>query len=315
MRPSQLRIPLVTIALCALLSIAVLAQTAQEPAAAAQASPAPAAAYALRISAGDLIELGVFDTPELSGRLRVSEEGDVLLPVAGPMHVAGMTSGEAAAAVERRLLSADILKAPHVSIFITEYATQGVNVGGEVRNPGVYPLLGSHGLMDLISASGGLTPTAGRAVTIAHKSDPEHPIIVQFDTKPGSIAPAVDIRPGDSIVVSHSGIVYVVGDVGRAGGFLIEGNERLTVLQVLALAAGPNHSAAQNKSRIIRRTTTGRLEFPVPIKQIVSGKAVDPLLEDGDILYIPGSAGKAAAIRGAEAVIAITSGLIIYKGL
>lgn len=315
MRSSQLRKLLVAVSLCVLLTVSVLAQTAPPSASAPQAAPVPATAHALRISAGDLIELGVFDTPELSGRLRVSEEGDVLLPIAGAMHIAGMTSGEAAAAIEHRLLSADILKDPHVSVFITEYATQGVNVGGEVRTPGVYPLLGSHGLMDLIAASGGLAPTAGRAVTITHKSDPEHPIIVQIDTTPGSVSPSVDIQPGDTITVSHSGIVYVVGDVAKAGGFLIEGNQRLTVLQVLALASGPNHSAAQNKSRIIRKTTTGRMEFPVPIKQIIAGKAVDPMLEDGDILYVPGSAGKAAVLRGTEAAIAVTTGLIVYKGL
>lgn len=315
MRLSRLQI-LVMIAHCALLPFAMTAQVA--PPASAVTSPQttlPGDTHALRISAGDLIELGVFDTPELSGRLRVSETGDVLLPIAGEMRVAGMTAEEAAVAIERRLLSADILKRPHVSIFITEYATQGVNVGGEVRNPGVYPLLGSHGVGDLISAAGGVTVTAGKAVTIAHKSDPEHPIIVQLENKPGSIGPTIDIRPGDTIVVSRSGVVYVVGDVGKPGGFLIEGNDRLTVLQVLALAAGPNHTASQDKTRLIRKTTTGRLEFPVPVKQIINGKAVDPMVEDGDILYIPNNATKAAALRGVEAAIALTTGLIIYRGI
>ena len=271
--------------------------------------------HALRISSGDLIEIGGFDTPELSGKLRVNEAGEVMLPIAGAMHVSGMTSEEAAAAAENRLLTADILKNPHVSVFIMEYATQGVNVAGEIRSPGVYPLLGTHRLIDLISAAGGVTPSAGRAVTIAHKLDPEHPVIVQFNNKPGNIGPSVDVQPGDTIIVSRSGVVYVVGEVGKPGGFLIDGNERLSALQALSLAAGPSHSASQNKCRIIRKTATGRLEFPVPVKQIISGKAVDPLLEDGDILYVPSNLGKAATVRGAEAAIAIASGLIIYKGL
>jgi polysaccharide export outer membrane protein len=313
MRRSQLRTLLVMIALCALLPVALSAQNAA--AASPQAAPTPANAHALRISAGDLIELGVFDTPDLSGKLRVSESGEVMLPIAGAIHLAGMTSAEAAAAIEQRLLSTDILKNPHVSVFVAEYATQGINVGGEVRTPGLYPLLGNHQLMDLISAAGGVSPTAGKAVTIAHKSDPEHPVIVLLDSKPGSVGPAVDVLPGDTIMVSRSGVVYVVGDVGKPGGFLIEGNDRLTVMQALALSAGPNHSASPEKSRIFRKTTTGRMEFPVPIKQIVAGKAIDPMLEDGDILYIPYSASKAALARGAEAAIALTTGLIIYKGL
>jgi hypothetical protein len=53
----------------------------------------------------------------------------------------------------------------------------------------------------------------------------------------------------------------------------------------------------------------------VPVKEIISGKAVDPMLEDGDILYVPTNSGKAAAIRGTEAAIALATGLIIYKGI
>jgi len=314
MRLSRIRILLVMMALCGLIPFTAAAQ-ATPTTALPQAAPLSADSRALRISAGDLIELGVFDTPELSGKLRVSEAGEVMVPIAGALHVAGMTSEEAAAAVERQLLRADILKDPHVSIFITEYATQGVNVAGEVRNPGIYPLLGTHGVMDLISAAGGVTAAAGKSVTIAHKSDPEHPLVIQLDNKPGSIGSSVDIRPGDTILVARSGVVYVVGDVGKPGGFLLESNERLTVMQVLALASGTNHSAAQNKSRLIRKTTTGRLEFPVPVKEIISGKAVDPMLEDGDILYVPTNSGKAAAIRGTEAAIALATGLIIYKGI
>ena len=122
-----------------------------------QTAPAVGTAHALQISSGDLLELGVFDTPELSGRLRVNESGEITVPVAGTVRVSGMTSDQAAAAVEQKLRSADILKEPHASILIVEYATQGVTVTGEVRTPGIYPLLGSHGLVDLLSAAGGVS--------------------------------------------------------------------------------------------------------------------------------------------------------------
>jgi len=83
----------------------------------------------------------------------------------------------------------------------------------------------------------------------------------------------------------------------------------------LALAQGANRTAAENKSRILRKTTTGRLEIPLPLKQIVNGKVVDPLLEDGDILYVPSSTAKSATTRSVEAAIALTTGLIIYGRL
>ena len=113
-----------------------------------------------------------------------------------------------------------------------EYATQGVTVTGEVKNPGIYPLLGQHTLMDLISAAGGVTSKAGTVVTLTHKADVQHPQILHIDNRPGSVFTQVDIRPGDTVSVAHAGVIYVVGDVGRAGGFLIETGQ-LTALQSL----------------------------------------------------------------------------------
>jgi polysaccharide export outer membrane protein len=271
----------------------------------------PDAVHALRISSGDLLELGVFDTPELSGKLRVNEAGEITIPVAGAVRVSGMTSEEAAVAVERKLSSADILKDPHVSIFISEYATQGVTVAGEVKSPGIYPLLGSHGLLDMITAAGGVNQSASRIVTVTHRSDPGHPELVTLDNRPGSIATKIDIRPGDTIAVSRAGVAYVVGDVVKAGGFLIESNDRLSVLQVMALAGGGTRTAALDKARLIRKTPSGREELRVPLKAILNGKVVDIPMEDGDILFVPSSRGKVFAYRGVDSAVAITTGLAV----
>src|SRR5216683_5554297 len=94
-------------------------------------------AHALRISAGDLLDLNVFDTPELSTKLRVDEHGKISLPLAGVLSVSGMTAEQAGLAIEARLRQTDVLKDPHVAVTVLEYATQGVTVVGEVKNPGV----------------------------------------------------------------------------------------------------------------------------------------------------------------------------------
>jgi polysaccharide export outer membrane protein len=166
----------------------------------------------------------------------------------------------------------------------------------------------------MISAAGGLSTSAGRAVSITHRNDSAHPVIVAIDRSGAPNIP-VDLQPGDTISVSRSGIVYIVGDVGKAGGYLIEGNQRLTVLQALALAQGANRTASPNKTRLIRKTETGREEFMVPLRRIVYGRAVDPVLQDGDILYVPVSGAKSAMAKGTEAAIAVTTGLIIYGHL
>ena len=140
-----------------------------------------------------------------------------------------MTAEQAALAIAARLRQTDILKDPHVSITVSESATQGVTVLGEVKNPGVYPLLGSHGLLDLISASGGATPNAGKAVTVTHREDPNHPEIVKVESKPGSSgAVNVDIRPGDPLW-SRTRVSSMLWETSaNRVEFLIENNDRLT---------------------------------------------------------------------------------------
>jgi len=247
--------------------------------------------HALKISYGDLVEVKVFDTPELSGKLRVDDRGMLTLPLAGELRISGLTAEQAGREIESKLVSTDILKDPHVSVTVIEYATQGVTVLGEVKNPGVYPLLGAHTLLDLISAAGGMGPNAGKAITITHRDQPDKPEIVKVETKPGSTADFnIDVSPGDTIIVSHAGIVYVVGDVGKPGGFQIESNTRLTVLQAMALAQGANRTASLNSAKLLRNTDDGREELSVPIKKILYNKAPDQAMSDGDILFIPGSA-------------------------
>jgi polysaccharide export outer membrane protein len=294
------------------LAVGLLAIT---PFAFGQPNASDAAPPPLRISAGDLLSVDVFDTPELSAKLRVSEKGDVDLPVAGSIHVGGMTAEEAATSIENLLRDDVILKHPHVEVFIQEYATQGVSILGEVKNPGVYPNLGSHSLLDFISVAGGITPTAGKAVTITHKNDPGNPTIVQLDNSPDlPQRGAVAILPGDTIMVSRSGIVYVVGDLVKPGGFLIENNQRLTALQAIALAQGANRTAGLNGTRLIRKTPNGPQETHVQLRKILQGKEADLRLEDGDILFVPVSKGKTVAFQGIVSAVGLVTGLAVYRG-
>ena len=275
--------------------------------------PQPAPDSTLRIASGDLLELSVFDTPEFSGKLRVSETGDVLIPVAGSVHLAGLTASQAAGVIEDRFRQLDVLKAPHATIFILEYATQGVTVTGEVRAPGIYPLLGSHNLLDLISSAGGVTANAGHVIVITHRDSKVEPVLAQFDPKSGTVKNDVDIRPGDTLSVSRSGVVYVIGDVGRAGGYLIENNGHLTILQALALAQGTNRTAELKHTRLIRKTEVGREEYSINLKVMLQNKLPDWTLSDGDILYIPSSQAKYLGYRGIEAAVQVVSGIAIYK--
>src|SRR5204863_1798514 len=110
------------------------------------------------IGAGDLLRISVFGVKDFDIDTRVSARGSVSVPLIGNVQVAGLTTDEAQAVIEKRLIAGQFMLHPEVSVFEKEYATQGVSVLGEVQKPGIYPLLGSHGLFDVLSMAGGMTP-------------------------------------------------------------------------------------------------------------------------------------------------------------
>ena len=109
--------------------------------------------------------------------------GRRLFPLLGSVHLDGLTIEDAQSAIEKKLVDGGIMKFPHVTIFVSEYAS-GVSMLGLVQKPGIYPLLGSRQLYDMISAAGGLSPGAGRLVIVTHKEDPMNPITHTMTSDP-----------------------------------------------------------------------------------------------------------------------------------
>jgi polysaccharide export outer membrane protein len=266
------------------------------------------------IGAGDLVEMSVFDTPELSGKLRVSNTGDVILPLVGAVHLQGLTAGDAQTLIRQKFIAGGFLKDPQVTVFISEYATQGVSVVGEVHKPGNYPAFGTHRLLDYLSLAEGLTPMAGTAIVITHNGRPDQPQRVKMTA---GAAPQPDnnpeILPGDTIFVEKTGLVYVVGDVVRPGGFPMDHDEQLSILQAVALAQGVNYTAAKGSVRLIRTTPTGRQEIPINLKKIFASKAADIAMQDNDILFVPSSTARGALKAVVATAVPAAATATIYR--
>jgi polysaccharide export outer membrane protein len=304
-----------------LCSLHLLAQTpaigeAPQPAsaneiAATPQSPRLLAGSNVKLGVGDLIELSVFGVPDLSTKSRISGSGDVYLPLIDYVHIADLTTDEAQALIQKRLEDGGFVRSPHVSIFVDESASQAITLVGEVNHPGAYPAIGERHLFDLISAAGGLSDKAGRNVTIEHHGDAGQKAELQLSSNlVEDTQNNVEVFPGDTIIVSRAGIVYVVGDVQRPSGFRIEDNT-LSVLKALALAGGSTRTSALNKTRILRQTPNGVQEIPINLKKVLYAKAPDMALVKGDILFIPGSAAKAAAYRSADAAMSLSTSLAV----
>ena len=217
----------------------------------------------------------MFGVPDLSIKTRISGSGDIYLPLIDYVHVADLTTDEAQDLIQKRLEDGGFVRGPHVSIFVDESASQAITVVGEVARPGPYPAIGDRRLFDLISAAGGLSDRAGRNVTIEHRGNPDQKVHLQLSSNLAEDTQNnVDVFPGDTIIVSRAGIVYVVGDVNHPSGFLIEDNS-LTVLKALALAGGSTRTSALSKTRILRQTPNGVQEIPVHLKKVLYAKAPD----------------------------------------
>jgi polysaccharide biosynthesis/export protein len=266
----------------------------------------------VHIGPGDDLDISVYGLSDLSAHARVGDSGDVSLPLIGNLHLAGLSSDEAQALIEKRLVDGHFVNNPHVSVYVREYTTEGISLMGEVNRPGVYSALGTHRLLDLIESGGGLTNKAGTIVTVVHRDDPQHPIILTLSSNAGKTAENnIELLPGDTIVVSKAGIVYVVGEVNRPGGFVMEDNV-ITASQVLAMAAGPTHMAALNGTQMIRRTPEGLKDIPLPLKKVLEAKIPDIQLQPDDIIWVPNSKAKAITSTLVTTLIGTAASLAIY---
>jgi len=297
----------------ALMSVVVKAVTpgAEQDSQTGQTSSTKQIPVSLKIAPGDLLHITVFDVPEMTQEVRVGANGKAQLALIGDIALAGMTGQEAAETIARELRNQKLLLSPQVNVLVKEFATQGVSVSGEVQHPGVYQVLGSRTLLDLISMAGGLTNLADTRITVQRRGAAEEKVTVKLktDDPEASLANNVQIYPGDLILVPRAGIVYVLGDVNRPGGFVMQDSGKITLLQVLAQAGGASRTASLNKAVLMRKNTQGYVSTKLQVGRIERGQDPDLELHANDILFVPnnrlknvlsGTQGVASAIGSAS---------------
>jgi polysaccharide export outer membrane protein len=265
------------------------------------------------IGAGDLLKIGVIGAADYDQEVRVASNGYAALALVGNVHLAGLSVDQASQAIRKRLLDGKYFSDPQVTVFEKEYATQGVSVLGEVQKPGVYPLIGPHRLFDVLSQAGGTTPKAGELITVTRQNEPRSPQNVRLSANPDKNNESnIEMHPGDTVVVSKAGVIYVVGDVHKPSGFVME-SHGMTVLQAIAMAEGPNPTAALKSSKIIRATPAGPTEIPLQLKKMLAAKAPDLRLQAEDIVFVPSSTAKNVAARSLQSIVNIATGVAVYR--
>jgi polysaccharide export outer membrane protein len=161
-----------------------------------------------------------------------------------------------------------------------------------------------------LQSAGGLTEKAGNAVTISHRSG--EITTVDLSKDPAVMARSnIELQPGDTLIIPQAGIVYVLGEVNRPGGFVSSSSGGFTVLQIIAAAGGPTHLASEGKTKMLRRTANGLQDIPVPLQKLLKGEKPDmPVLAD-DILFVPSSAVKSIISLGS--ILTLSAQAAVYR--
>jgi polysaccharide export outer membrane protein len=283
--------------------------------------------------------LGPDDVVEISGQeltdyankpMRIDGDGDIQAPLVGRVHVAGLTVQQAEEALDKTLSA--YIRQPQVAVSVVEVHSAPVSVLGAVNTPGVHQVQGHKTLLEILALAGGMRPDAGYSIRITRELEwgclplPNAQLdsAGQFSVAEVSVRevmeaknPEVNIQifPHDVISVPKAEMVYVIGEVRRSGGFVLGEHQTISVLQALSLAEGLMGTADTRHARILRlqHDADRREELPVDVKAVLAGKKQDVTLQGDDILFIPGSTGKKAAMRTLEAAIQTGTGLAIWR--
>jgi len=261
-----------------------------------------------KIGPDDLIEVTVFEDEKLNKTVRVSSQGNVSLPLIGILRVKGLSAGEMEKEV-RELLKERYFQDPHVNIFIKEYHNQRISVMGAVTKPGVYDVTGEKTVLDLLSLAGGLKDDAGKLLFVIRPpsldgdggkkgKDPEDQVPKTFTADLEELLIKGDLKlnfpllHGDVINIPLAGKIFVGGLVLRPGGFSLE--KRMTLSQAITVAGGLSSKADAAETRIFRYSGKGEQKEVLTFNAyaIEKGEAVDPYLQENDVIFVPRSGTK-----------------------
>ncbi len=274
----------------------------------------------------DQIEVRALHVPEMDGKpLRLDASGGIDLPLIGRVEAAGLKIDELRGRIRERL---DLyVRDPQVSVEIVAFRSQSVTVMGAVKNPGVFYLERPTTLATALSLAGGVSPEGADTVEVSRAKDcgsalpggrtnGSGGLSASLRVSPSEGARAGDILvcPDDILSVPRARLVYVLGEVHKPGGFLLRDGESISVLQALSLAEGPQHTAGTKHARLLRPVPGQgvRTEKEIDLAKILSGQAPDIPLAADDVLFVPNSAPRSAAMRALEAALQMGTGVVIW---
>ena len=279
----------------------------------------------------DQITIRVLNAEEISDKpIEIPAGGYITVALVGQVHASGLAARQLARELAERLKK--YLRDPEVTVEVVGFRSQPVSVLGAVTTPGVQQLKGRRTLAEVLSMAGGPKADAGNKIKITRRrewgklplsgaaedaSGDSSTAEVGLQAVTEGLSPGANIliQPFDVITVSKAEMVYVVGEVAKSGGFVLNEKERISVLEALAMAGGMRPTAAGKYAKILRGAKDGskRVEIAVDLNKVLAGKAEALGMRPDDILVVPNNVARSAALRGLEAAIQVGTGVAIFR--
>ncbi len=267
-----------------------------------------------QIGRGDLLEISVWESPDLSKTVAVDDEGSINYAFLGKITAAGTTPEDLAAAITKKL-EQGYVKEPKVDVTVKEFNSKKILVFGEVEKPGLYKIRQELPVLEMLFLVGGVNSDAKRMTVIrpqgedsekvpaglvgadqslhspaAKDSNAVHEVDLIALLAKGDLSQNILIWPGDTVyVASGTGEkFYVLGQVNNPGP--LEWTGEISVLEAIKLADGPTEQAALNRILLRKGQGDQQTETKVNIMAIMKGKQKDDtVVEPGNIIIVPRS--------------------------
>jgi polysaccharide biosynthesis/export protein len=232
---------------------------------------------------GDILNINVYDHPDLKTTVRISGNGQITVPLIGQMDAANVSVNDLSEKIEALLADGYIVN-PQVSIFVESFRSRKATILGEVNSPGLYELAGYTSLLELISTAGGLTADAASAAIVHRKSsadEKERKIDINLRRlmEGGAGADNIQIIDGDNVFIPKKEVFFVTGEVKKPDSYNYE--DGLTVIQALTMAGGLSDKAAPGRIRVIR-TIDGS-------EMLLKNVKMDQPILPSDVIVVPES--------------------------
>jgi polysaccharide export outer membrane protein len=267
------------------------------------------AAREVTLTDGDILTVRVLGPGDYAATVRVGADGRIQLPLIGSIAVEGLAVAAAEQLVAKDLSDGQFFVDPQVLLTLVEGPNAGVSIVGEMH--AVVPIAGQRRLLEVLAAAGSLPPTASHVLTI-DRPGVAQPIVVDLGSDPARSSLAnIPVFPGDTIVVSRVGGIYVLGAFKSQGLVPLNGNTPVTLLQAAALSGGPLYQAEMKDLRIIRTTGNKRSLVRVNYTRVLYGRDPDPILQADDILFLPTNSLKSAIANGGVGIIFSAASLLV----